>query len=235
MDIDSMSTSSGGGRTTRSQSAASTSAAAQQTGNASAPTTNKRPASPIYIDDGDEDDDDEPFEYDSDVPSVEVVQSDHGMDLDEQEQPGEDDDDCIVLSSDHDEEDDQPQTPPEPIRPQVKGKLTSRKQFQADVAHLGERFSAGTELVTGKASQRAGESLKEKLTWMLLYHTTGFKKEGDEQVCFTLPHDAFKRGLRLVIMFPDLGGYPNSHQCICYSENEDIPPDVEDIMGEVAR
>ncbi|ORY89473.1 hypothetical protein BCR35DRAFT_300675, partial [Leucosporidium creatinivorum] len=212
MDIDSNST--GGGRTTRSQSAASSSAAAQQASNsnASAPTTNKRPASPIYIDD-DDDDDEEPFEYDSDVNSVEIVQSDHGMDVDEdeQQQPGDDDDGCIVLSSDHDDDDEQPQTPPEPIRPALKGKLTSRKQFQADVAHLGERFSASDkELVTG------------------------FKKEGDEQVCFTLPHDAFKKGLRLVVMFPDLAGYPNSHQCICYSENEDIPPDVEDIMGEVA-
>lgn len=151
MDIDSNNTA--GGRTTRSQSVASSSAAAQQGSNsrASASTTNKRPASPIYIDD-DDDDDDEPFEYDSDVPSVESVQSDHGMDLDEQREGG---DDCIVLSSDDDDE--QPQTPPEPIRPQQKGKLTSRKQFQADVAHLGERFSAGIELVSGEwLSERGG-------------------------------------------------------------------------------
>lgn len=76
--------------------------------------------------------------------------------------------------------------------------------------------------------------VKQKLTKLFDY-TTGFKKEDDEQVAFTLPHDAFAKGLQLVLMFPDLSGYPNSHQCMCYSENDNIPPDVEDIMSEATK
>lgn len=170
--MDSGSTSStAGGRTTRSQSAASSSAAQQASiSNASAPTTNERPASPIYIDD-DDDDEEEPFEYDSDVPSIKIVQSDQSMDLDEQ--PADGHDRCIVLSSDPEDDDEQPQTPPEPVRPQLKGKLTSRKQFQADVAHLGERFSTGTELVSGKAlgAQRlAGNMVEHELNGAIRLH-----------------------------------------------------------------
>ena len=63
---------------------------------------------------------------------------------------------------------------------------------------------------------------------------TDFVKEGDETVRFSLQDASFKKGLRLVVMFPDLAGYPKSHQCICYSENDSIPQDVQDVMEEVA-
>lgn len=66
------------------------------------------------------------------------------------------------------------------------------------------------------------------------YPTTDFQKEGDEIVRFSLQHASFKKGLRLVLMFPDLAGYPVSHQCICYSENDSVPQELQNVMEEVA-
>ena len=153
-DSSGVASTSASGRTTRSQSAA-----AQQQ-QPPAPSAAKRAASPITIDDEDEEEDDEePFEYDSDVESVRPVQSDSGMDVEEQDQRQEEPapHQYIVISSDG-EDDEHPQTPPEPVKPAVKGKLSSRKQFQADVAHLAERYSLGSnELVRGKSSAARSE------------------------------------------------------------------------------
>lgn len=137
----------GASRTTRSQSTA-----AQH--HQQAASTTKRAASPILIDDSDGDDEEEAFEYESDAESPHVAHSDHGMEVDElDEHPTAA---CIVLSSDG-EDDEHPHTPPEPRNAAPKGKLSSRKQFQADVAHLAERFNLGTnELIRGTSLSAFG-------------------------------------------------------------------------------
>lgn len=64
----------------------------------------------------------------------------------------------------------------------------------------------------------------------------GFKRdEGDEMVRFSLRHPKFARGLKLSLMFPELGGYPNTHEVMCFTENEDVPHEVEVALGEVAQ
>lgn len=63
---------------------------------------------------------------------------------------------------------------------------------------------------------------------------TDFSKQSDETVQFSLVHPAFKRGLKLVIMTPEMAGYPISHQNICYSESE-IGPDVQGVMAEISQ
>lgn len=36
-------------------------------------------------------------------------------------------------------------------------------------------------------------------------------------------------------MFPELAGYPSTHQCVCYSENDSVSPEMLAIMAEVAE
>lgn len=61
-----------------------------------------------------------------------------------------------------------------------------------------------------------------------------FKREDEETIHFTLVHPGFpKRGLRLVIMLPEVAGYPIKHQVVCYTQSE-IGPEIEAVMAEVA-
>lgn len=53
---------------------------------------------------------------------------------------------------------------------------------------------------------------------------------------FSLAHPTYRnKGLKLALMFPELGGYPNGHEVMCFSENETISPEIEEVMGEVTR
>ncbi|GAA5950707.1 hypothetical protein JCM21900_000486 [Sporobolomyces salmonicolor] len=165
--------------------------------------------------DYDDDYDDPGFEYDSDLGSV--GDTHEGMDVDE-------DDDLEVIEQSglrkntvetlefSDEESVIEDPPPEPsVKP--KGKLTARKQLAVDVAALTECYGSSD-----------GEIIK------------GLKRdEGDDMIRFSLVHPDYPHGLKLSLMFPELGGYPNSHDSMCFSENENISPQVEAIMAEIAQ
>ncbi|GAA5923452.1 hypothetical protein JCM1841_003333 [Sporobolomyces salmonicolor] len=165
--------------------------------------------------DYDDDYDDPGFEYDSDLGSV--GDTHEGMDVDE-------DDDLEVIEQSgfrknpvetlefSDEESVIEDPPPEPsFKP--KGKLTARKQLAVDVVALTERYGSSD-----------GEIIK------------GLKRdEGDDMIRFSLVHPDYPHGLKLSLMFPELGGYPNSHDSMCFSENENISPQVEAIMAEIAQ
>ena len=47
-------------------------------------------------------------------------------------------------------------------------------------------------------------------------------------------HSGFPHGLKLVLDTPDLGGYPLSHQVVCYSASE-IGSDVQAVLEEIAE
>ncbi|GAA5881505.1 hypothetical protein JCM1840_007127 [Sporobolomyces johnsonii] len=167
---------------------------------------------PLPSDTQDYDDDyDEPdFEYDSDVMDVDKwTSTDDDLEVVEQsglrKQPVE-----TLEFSDDESAIEHP--PPEPaVKP--KGKLTARKQLTVDVAALTERYGSSD-----------GDVVK------------GLKRdEGDDMIRFSLVHPDYPRGLKLSLMFPELGGYPNSHESMCFSENENISPQVEAIMAEVAQ
>lgn len=52
---------------------------------------------------------------------------------------------------------------------------------------------------------------------------------------FQLWHPAsFARGLRLVLMVPEVAGYPVSHQLVCYTESE-ITPEIEGVLAEISE
>ncbi|GAA6028379.1 hypothetical protein JCM8097_007003 [Rhodosporidiobolus ruineniae] len=174
-------------------------------------------------------DDDEPFEYDSDVHSDDYgTANDASMDVDQLDQleDADDEDDSEVGATSgqgkdnvetltlSDTDDDMATTnaPPEPAPAPAKGKLTSRKQFAQDVQDAGVRFGGSKDGVV-----------------------QNFRRdEGDEMIRFSLKHKDYPRGLKLCLMFPELAGYPASHEVMCFSENEDIGPEVEEVMGEVA-
>ncbi|GAA5872831.1 hypothetical protein JCM8547_005715 [Rhodosporidiobolus lusitaniae] len=173
-----------------------------------------------------DDDDEEAFEYDSDVDSYSAVgqgdddeqqeqqdEGDNEMDLEDQVgvgAAGRRETETLVLE-DTDDEMAAPPSPVEPARP--KGKLTARKQFALDVEELSKKYGG-----------KVHDVVKD------------FKRdEGDETVRFSLAHaDYPNRGLRLSLMFPELGGYPQSHEVMCFSENETLTLEVEEAMGEVA-
>ena len=45
--------------------------------------------------------------------------------------------------------------------------------------------------------------------------------------------EAYK--LKISLMFPELSGYPASHEVMCFSENESLTPQVELVMEEIAK
>ncbi|SCV71838.1 BQ2448_4532 [Microbotryum intermedium] len=205
-------------------------------------------------DDDEDNEDEEPFEYESYDEEDEVVdtsgeahapspsRSAHVQDDDEDIEDvdlGSDDEtttghgprpiiDSITLS-DSAEEEYQMLTPPEPkagsgsrtgaidgksaapgrssVAGGGKGKMSSRRQWQSDAQVLVEKYGA-----------KDGDAI------------TNFRKDEDV-VQFTLAHAGTK--LRFVIMFPELGGYPRSHQCVCYTENEVVEPEIEQVMSEI--
>ncbi|SGY22977.1 BQ5605_C019g08878 [Microbotryum silenes-dioicae] len=208
-------------------------------------------------DDDDGDDDEEPFEYESyDEQEHEIAVAKASAsrlkpkEQDEHEQDdGDDEDGDVGFESDNEtitvhgprpiidsitlsdsaEEEFQISTPPEPTAGSSscteplngaapgtsnvvgggKGKMSSRRQWQADVQAMVKKFGA-----------KDGDAIRN------------FRKDED-MVQFTLAHAANK--LRFVIMFPELGGYPRSHQCVCYSENEAIEGEIEQVMSEIAN
>ncbi|BGP16562.1 hypothetical protein JCM10213_000526 [Rhodosporidiobolus nylandii] len=175
-------------------------------------------SAPAVDEEGEDGDDEQPFEYDSDLDSADAgadahlyASAEEGdsadlMDVDEEEGgDGGEQPETIVLSSDIEID-----APPEPVKP--KGKLTARKQFALDIEDVSKRF-AGT-----------GDDVVKN-----------FKRdEGEDSVRFSLKHPDYPRGLKLVLMFPELAGYPASHEVMCFSENEDIGSVVEEVMSEVA-
>ncbi|GAA5975703.1 hypothetical protein JCM11641_005842 [Rhodosporidiobolus odoratus] len=152
-------------------------------------------------------DDDE--EIDPDM--FEIPQEGNPMEVDEDQQGGGGGEvETLVLSDDTDD-DMNIHPPPEPVS-KPKRKLTARKQFALDLDEVAKRYGGtGDDLVKN------------------------FKRdEGDDMIRFSLKHKSFPRGLRIALMFPELSGYPSGHEVLCFSENEDIGPEVEEVMEEVA-
>ncbi|GAA5978067.1 hypothetical protein JCM5350_007386 [Sporobolomyces pararoseus] len=165
-------------------------------------------------------DEDEPFEYESYSESGEMDQEQQEDELDELEsdqddsmeiieQGGKKEPETLVLSSDSEQEG-TPVAPPEVPRTASKGKMTARKQFAADVASLAERFGSTRDAVV-----------------------QNFKRdEGEDTVRFSLKLPTYK--LKISLMFPEMSGYPSSHEVMCFSENESLPDEVGPVMEEVA-
>ncbi|GAA5856066.1 hypothetical protein JCM9279_006494 [Rhodotorula babjevae] len=187
-----------------------------------------------------DDDDDEPFEYDSDYvvdddPDVMVLDSpasapvaapdsDHDDDKagdDEGEDQLESDTDSdgpvetLVLSDSDDAPPPEPRAGggPAPTSTKGKGKLTARKQFALDVQQVHDRFAADAKALV-----------------------KNFKRdEGDDAVRFALEHPKFARGLRVSLLFPELGGYPLAHEVVAFTEHEEVPDEVSVALQEVSQ
>ncbi|GAA5820502.1 hypothetical protein JCM11251_003020 [Rhodosporidiobolus azoricus] len=169
--------------------------------------------------DYEEDEEDHGFEYESsdEDPAGQEEENESGEmevdQLDEDEEVGggrvgkKDVETLVLTDTDDDMNHD---APPEPVT-KPKGKLTARKQFAQDVEEVAARFSTAD----GPLSNYK-------------------RDEGEDTIRFSLKHPDFPRGLKLVLMFPELGGYPNTHEVMCFSENEDLGPHVEEVIGEVA-
>lgn len=116
----------------------------------------------------DDEDDEGQMHLGSDTPEAldAIVLSDD----EEQDQAGKKQQQVIILSSDEDDEDDTPASPPARTNLVAKGKMTSRKQYSADVAELIAEYGS-----------KDGKMIKE------------FKKQGDEAVQVRL--DSFVRPL----------------------------------------
>ncbi|GAA5835600.1 hypothetical protein JCM3766R1_006458 [Sporobolomyces carnicolor] len=167
-----------------------------------------------------DDDEDYGFDFESDGGSGESEQGAQDDGPEEEDQLASDEDeamqegaktaDVVVLSSDSEHES-TPVAPPEELRVVSKGKMTARKQFALDVAALVERFGSNSDSVVH-----------------------GFKRdEGDDTVRFSMNLEAYK--LKISLMFPELSGYPASHEVMCFSENESLAPQVELVMEEIAK
>ncbi|KAK4700785.1 ubiquitin-conjugating enzyme E2 Q, partial [Phenoliferia sp. Uapishka_3] len=157
---------------------------------------------------GSDDDDEAPFEYESDyeepVKEVESIEIDDDDEEEGEEEGGQLEEEVIMIT----DESDLDEPPPEPINRST-GKLTSRKQFNQDIQSLVTRYGAAD-----------GEQVRDL-------------RRDDEQITFNLVHPAFPTGLKLVLDTPDLGGYPDSHQVMCYAACE-IGSDVQAVLAEVA-
>ncbi|GAA6050354.1 hypothetical protein JCM3770_002978 [Rhodotorula araucariae] len=154
----------------------------------------------------DDDDDNQPFEYESDSSDGNHPQPEV-MRLDDGDGDGDGRVETLVLSDSDD-------ASPEPAVPaSAKGKLTARKQFALDVQSAQDRFAADT-----------GTLVKD------------FKRdEGDDAVRFALEHPNFPRGLRISLLFPELGGYPNGHEVVAFTEHEQVPDEVSTALHEVSQ
>jgi hypothetical protein len=105
-----------------------------------------RPASPEVDADDEDFDEEEPFQYESDIGSADMMDQNEGYQSDSDDMeiidPAEEkkkQPEFIVLSSDSEKEG-TPVAPPEVPKAASKGKMTARKQFAADVASLVESF-----------------------------------------------------------------------------------------------
>ncbi|BGP40452.1 hypothetical protein JCM10450v2_004434 [Rhodotorula kratochvilovae] len=178
------------------------------------------PAPPARADDDDDlamdDDDDQPFEYESDFSDDPTPGHAEVMTLDDDgdDQLADDDDDGQVETLVLSDSDDAPPEPAGGAAPaKAKGKLTARKQFALDVQSVQDRYAA----------DEAGL-------------VKNFKRdEGDDAVRFALEHPKFPRGLRISLLFPELGGYPNSHEVVAFTEHEEVPDEVSAALHEVSQ
>ncbi|BGP55681.1 hypothetical protein JCM8202v2_003288 [Rhodotorula sphaerocarpa] len=105
-------------------------------------------------------------------------------------------------------------SPPEALKPEKK--LTGRKQFAADAAALSERFACAEEANDGPVA--------------------AFTRDGaDDLVQITLRHQAFPRGLNISLYFPELSGYPRTHEVLCFAGEEEVFEEVQAAVEEIAR
>ncbi|GAA6060017.1 hypothetical protein JCM10212_001175 [Sporobolomyces blumeae] len=170
---------------------------------------------------------DDPFEYESDFGSADLVDDGNGQDDDDdeivdaemtvREEDGFDDADktlVVATPSDAESVDVNDEPPAEPPKSNAgKGKMTARKQFALDVAHLAQRFDGTNSVVRAFA-----------------------RDEGEDTIRFLLHLPAPSQTvLRLCLMFPELSGYPSSHEVMCFAENEQLDANVELVLSEVAQ
>ncbi|GJN90810.1 hypothetical protein Rhopal_003824-T1 [Rhodotorula paludigena] len=175
------------------------------------------PAPAPTADDAMADSDEHAFEYEDDHSDDDELADSPAMALDSDDGHDELDSDGggvdVLVLSDSDS-DALANAPPEPeAAAKPKGKLTARKQFALDVQDVAARY-AGTQDDIVKNFKR---------------------DDGDEMIRFSLKHPKFPRGLKISLMFPELGGYPNGHEVMCFTEHEDVPEDVETVLPEVAQ
>lgn len=169
-----------------------------------------RALSPITLS-GDDEDDEAPFEYESDADSAGAVDTDTDLGAGDGAAAQAGGRGEFIIIDDTDEDDGNTQTPPEPvIKPAPKGKLTSRRQFVHDLEALGEQFSS-----TSQGTVR------------------GFRRDGDEQVRFTLHHGSLQRDLPLAVLVPELAGYPASHDLMVMSEECENSHEVQQVFEEI--
>lgn len=134
----------------------------------------------------------------------------------------------VVLSSDE-------EPPPERAKP--KGKLTSRKQFAADLAELSKKFNS-TDSDSPVSGTYLGVIVGADLRAMILRrrtHAALKRDEGDDMIQLVLKHPDFARGLKISLYFPELSGYPKSHETMCFSGDEEVPDSVQAAISEVAQ
>ncbi|GAA5925491.1 uncharacterized protein JCM15063_005038 [Sporobolomyces koalae] len=111
--------------------------------------------------------------------------------------------------SDEEQDEGTPQAPPEVPDVARKGKSTSRRQFATDLSAISLRF--------------ATDSLVQGLQ----------RDDAEDVVRFTLRLSS--GNLKISLMFPELSGYPSSHDVMCFSENESLEPRIESVLSEVSR
>lgn len=189
------------------------------------------------------DDDEEPFEYESDIDSEPDCMA---LDSPHEEAEGQ-----LADSSDNDQEEGPPETlvlsdsddapPPEPRgragaagAAKGKGKLTARKQFALDVDQVRDRFASdGSSVVKSGLHPPCGT---RSLGADLALPRADFKRdEGDDAVRFALEHPNFPRDLRISLLFPELGGYPQNHEVVAFTEHEEVPDEVSAALHEVSQ
>lgn len=124
--------------------------------------------------------------------------------------------------------------PPEAHKPEKK--LTGRKQFAADAAALSERFAGAEEANDGPvAGQRLPLRSFEAIS-DIAFQNAAFTRDGaDDLVQITLRHHAFPRGLNISLYFPELSGYPRTHEVLCFAGEEELSEEVQAAVEEIAR
>lgn len=199
------------------------------------------PAPAPTADDAMADSDEHAFEYEDDRSDDDELADSPAMALDSDDGHDELDSDGggvdVLVLSDSDS-DALANAPPEPeVTAKPKGKLTARKQFALDVQDVAARY-AGTQddIVKSALASSLFLGSMETLFNLLTRPSSDFKRDdGDEMIRFSLKHPKFPRGLKISLMFPELGGYPNGHEVMCFTEHEDLPEDVETVLPEVAQ
>lgn len=120
-----------------------------------------------------------------------------------------------------------------------KGKMSSRKLYLLDVETLNGKYKdANDEIIKSKLSfqflAREGMDNYTRSTVTNSSLFVDFRAE-DESVLFNIIYPDLPKGeLGLIIMTPELGGYPNTHQSMCYAQDT-VSAETEQIIGEIAQ